>query len=218
MTPVTSFNDNTLASMQNNTQASPIFQFDAAGQGQTFVAARYTSTVVPWTYYLLKPLTTVTGLADQQLLSVFLIVSIVLLLAVVIGVLAGRRIAITQNERGCCMQHIYKRREAIKIGLGSLAGLSTLGLVSCSSTEDAISPNQGNVAMNLVFWGTATRNTATRQAISLFQQRYANVSIASSTPRLTITGPCSINWLLPVRHRNSCRWTCGMLPDMPEAN
>lgn len=91
---VTSIEDSTLANEQKASQQATIFQFDPTGQGQTFVAARYSSTVFPWTYFVLRPLNAVTGLADQQLQTVLLIVSMVILFAVIIGGLAGRRIAL----------------------------------------------------------------------------------------------------------------------------
>jgi methyl-accepting chemotaxis protein len=84
--------DNKLTSIQGNAQSPLIFSFDPIDRGQTFEAARYTSTVVPWTYYVLKPLSTVTGLADQQLLSVFIVVTVMLLLSLVIGLQVGGRI------------------------------------------------------------------------------------------------------------------------------
>ncbi len=89
---ITTMADNRLATIQSNAQSPSIFQFDPAGKGETFEAAKYSSTVVPWTYFVLKPLNTVTGLADQQLLSIFGIVSVMILLALVIGVQVGRRI------------------------------------------------------------------------------------------------------------------------------
>ncbi len=92
-TAVTSIADDKLASIQNNAQSPLIFSFDPTGQGQTFEAAMYNSTVVPWTYYVLKPLSTVTGLADQQLLGIFVVVAVMILLALVIGVQVSRRIA-----------------------------------------------------------------------------------------------------------------------------
>jgi methyl-accepting chemotaxis protein len=91
-TEVTTSADARLAALQRNTQSPLIFSFDPTGQGQTFEAARYSSTVVPWTYFVLKPLNTVTGLADQQLLSILVVVSVVILLALVIGVQVSGRI------------------------------------------------------------------------------------------------------------------------------
>lgn len=89
---VKSFPDEKLTSIQNDAQAPLIFSFNPIDQNQTFEAARYTSTVVPWTYYVLKPLSTVTGLADQQLLGIFIVVTIMLMLALVIGLQVGGRI------------------------------------------------------------------------------------------------------------------------------
>lgn len=92
---VDSISDATLANLQ---QQGAIFQFNpvtaTGSQGQTYVAARYSSAVFSWTYFVLKPLNVVTGLADQQLQTVILIVSVVILFAVIIGGLAGRRIAL----------------------------------------------------------------------------------------------------------------------------
>jgi hypothetical protein len=89
---VSSTPDKTLLQLQNTTMPS-IFQFRPAGQNQVFQAARYTSAVVPWTYFVLKPLTTVTGLADQQLFGTLLIASIMILLSLVVGIQVSRRIA-----------------------------------------------------------------------------------------------------------------------------
>src|SRR5438876_3458581 len=84
--------DSKLATIVGNAQAPLIFQFDPTGQGQTFEAAKYSSTVVPWTYYVLKPLSAVTGLADQQLLGIFVVVTVMILLALIIGVQVSARI------------------------------------------------------------------------------------------------------------------------------
>jgi methyl-accepting chemotaxis protein len=89
---VTTMADSKLAAIQGNAQSPLIFQFNPMGQGQTFEAARYDSTVVPWTYYVVKPLGTVTGIADQQLLAIFVIVTVMILLALIIGVQVSRRI------------------------------------------------------------------------------------------------------------------------------
>jgi methyl-accepting chemotaxis protein len=90
--PLTTFKDNNLASAQNQRNAAPTFQFNPAEQQQAFAAARYRSTIVPWTYYVVKPLGSVTGLANQQLLSTLLIALLFLILAIAIGLFTGRRI------------------------------------------------------------------------------------------------------------------------------
>jgi methyl-accepting chemotaxis protein len=91
-TAVASIVDTTLASRLNNTQAPAIFHWEPTGQQQTFEAASYSSAIVPWTYFILKPLNAVTGLADQQLLGIFLIVALMILLALLAGIQIGRRI------------------------------------------------------------------------------------------------------------------------------
>lgn len=90
---VTVQEDPQLASFQRNNQGGNITQLNPAGQQQTYEVARYGSSVVPWTYVIFKPLNVVTGLADQQLIGIFLIVAFVLILAVVGGLVVGRNLA-----------------------------------------------------------------------------------------------------------------------------
>ena len=85
--------DSQLASFQSNHQGNNITQITPAGQQQIFEVARYGSSVVPWTYIIFKPLNVVTGLADQQLIGIFLIATLVLVLAIIIGVVTGRNLA-----------------------------------------------------------------------------------------------------------------------------
>jgi multiple sugar transport system substrate-binding protein len=78
------------------------------------------------------------------------------------------------------MSTLYSRRNAIKMGLGSLAGLSLAGLAGCdtSSTQPTIS-TQGPASLQMFFWGSATRDKLTRQAINLFHQSHPDVTITS---------------------------------------
>jgi hypothetical protein len=86
--------DPQLASFEQNNQHTNITQLQPAGQQQTFAVAQFSSSVVPWTYVLFKPLDVVTGLADQQLIGIFVIVTLVLVLAVVTGLVIGRGLAL----------------------------------------------------------------------------------------------------------------------------
>jgi methyl-accepting chemotaxis protein len=92
--PVSTMADTQLADFHSNNQGTSITQLTPAGQQQTFEAARYQSSVVPWTYVLFTPLNVVTGLADQQLISIFIIVALVLIAALVVGVTVGRNVTI----------------------------------------------------------------------------------------------------------------------------
>jgi len=86
--------DQKLLDIQRNHQLPMLFQIDPVGQNQTFEAARYSSTVVPWTYFVFKPFNAVTNIADQQLLSTILVVVLLLILAIVVGLITGRRITL----------------------------------------------------------------------------------------------------------------------------
>ncbi len=90
--PVTVQEDPPLANFQSNGQGGNITQFTPAGQGQTFEVARYGSSVVPWTYVIFKPLNVITGLADQQLIGVFIVVALVLIIVIVVGLVIGRNL------------------------------------------------------------------------------------------------------------------------------
>lgn len=83
-----------LAAFQGNDKAGNITQITPAGQRESFEVARYTSSVVPWTYVLLKPFNSVTGLADQQLISTFVIVTLVLAAALGIGLFVSRGLTV----------------------------------------------------------------------------------------------------------------------------
>jgi len=85
--------DQQLANFQSNGQGGNITQFTPAGQQQTFEVARYGSSVVPWTYVLFKPLNVVTGIADQQLIGIFIVIALVLILVVAVGLVVGRNLA-----------------------------------------------------------------------------------------------------------------------------
>lgn len=77
------------------------------------------------------------------------------------------------------MRQSYSRREALRIGLGSLAGLSMFELNACDGATPGASGVGSHIGMHLLFWGTATRNTLTGKAINAFVQHYPNVSISS---------------------------------------
>ncbi|MBE3560647.1 MAG: extracellular solute-binding protein [Ktedonobacteraceae bacterium] len=77
------------------------------------------------------------------------------------------------------MSNLYSRRRVIEMGLGSFAGLSILGLAACGGSGGGTTSSTGNITLQLFFWGAASRDKLTRQAIDLYQQKYANVKISS---------------------------------------
>jgi multiple sugar transport system substrate-binding protein len=73
------------------------------------------------------------------------------------------------------------RRNVVKMGLGGLAGLSAFELASCNDTPPTTSvATKTAVKMQLLFWGTTTRNKLTTKAISLFEQQHTDIAITSS--------------------------------------
>src|SRR5947209_5622564 len=76
------------------------------------------------------------------------------------------------------MSKFYCRRNVIKMGLGSLVGLSLPGLSGCDAPAQSIS-GQGSSSLRMFFWGSATRDKLTRQAIALFHQTHPDVTISS---------------------------------------
>ncbi len=91
---VTTMPDTELASFYNNNQGVSIKPLTPAGQSQSFEAARYQSSVVPWTYVLFTPSSVITSLADQQLISIFIIVGLVLIAALAVGLTVGRNVTV----------------------------------------------------------------------------------------------------------------------------
>lgn len=155
VTTVSSTEDTALANVQNNPQSSPIFQMKPVGQDQTFEVARFSSTVVSWTYYLLKPLSTVTGLADQQLYSVVFIVLLMLILAVIIGVRFGRGITLP------IMRSVSQLRKN-SVSLKTLADDEQI-----VATQQTWMVEASQVAMKSIKYYTAATRSATERLTTL---------------------------------------------------
>jgi len=84
--------DSTLAGIQQSAQPPTAFQMVPYGQHELFQVARYPLLHVPWTYFVLSPLSIVTVVADQQLLTSTLIACLVLLIAALAGLAIGQRL------------------------------------------------------------------------------------------------------------------------------
>jgi len=90
--PVRVLADDTVTDTQHNNRSSNTFPMIPAGQTETFQVAWHKTAAIPWTYFVLSPLSTVTAVADQQLLLTIIIAFGVLLLAAVGGLWIGGRI------------------------------------------------------------------------------------------------------------------------------
>jgi methyl-accepting chemotaxis protein len=78
--------------MQQNTQGPASFQMVPGLQTQQYQVSRATSRIIPWTYLVLRPVSTITKAADQQELYLFLIAALVTVLAAVVGLTVGQGI------------------------------------------------------------------------------------------------------------------------------
>jgi signal transduction histidine kinase len=91
--PVEVLYDKTLIEIQHKAPPASTFQIIPAERSETFQAAMFTSTVVPWTYFLLKPLSQTTAIADQQMLNTGFIATFVFILVIIIGAGIGNNIS-----------------------------------------------------------------------------------------------------------------------------
>lgn len=83
-----------LASIIQGKTVPMTFQMVPTGQHSMFQVARWSTYTVPWTYFVVSPLSTVALVADQQLQITLMVAAFVLLLAMILGVIAGRRFAL----------------------------------------------------------------------------------------------------------------------------
>lgn len=77
---------------QNSADAVVAQQFQPAGQNEQYEVIKATDRLLTWSYVVLRPMSTITRAANQQVLYLFLISLVVTLLAAVIGLFVGRSI------------------------------------------------------------------------------------------------------------------------------
>jgi methyl-accepting chemotaxis protein len=107
--------DPTLASQRQVSEAS--YQFTPVEQTQAFQAYQVSCQVVPWTYVVLRPVSTITGAASQQDISLLIIAAVITLLAALVGLLIGRNMtrpilrSVTSLTKSSQMLKIFSERE-----------------------------------------------------------------------------------------------------------
>jgi C4-dicarboxylate-specific signal transduction histidine kinase len=82
--------DSALAQMR--TAGNATRQITPVGQNGVYEVTRRTLSTVPWSYYVLSPLSSVTAAANQQLIFTCLIALIVLIVAALAGAIIGQRL------------------------------------------------------------------------------------------------------------------------------
>jgi hypothetical protein len=88
---VTVLADPTLASIQQDPQGAMSFQMTPGLQTEPFQVVRAVCHILPWTYLVLQPVSTITAAADEQQKYIILLAGLVIVLAALIGLLVGRR-------------------------------------------------------------------------------------------------------------------------------
>lgn len=71
-------------------------------------------------------------------------------------------------------RRMYTRRQAVQIGLSSIGSLALLDLAACGSIGAS---NTGHDTLQMSFWGNASRNKLTKNAIQAFHQAHPNITI-----------------------------------------
>ena len=84
--------DSTISGIGQGNHLPTTFQMTPGGQTGMYQVVQRASTMVPWTYFVLSPVSTVTAVVNQQLSDTIIIAFIVLLLAAIIGLIVGRYI------------------------------------------------------------------------------------------------------------------------------
>ncbi len=70
------------------------FQMVPRGQHELFQVAQWKTYTVPWTYFVVSPMSTVALVAGQQLQITGVVAAVVLFLAMILGIIAGRNFAL----------------------------------------------------------------------------------------------------------------------------
>ncbi len=85
--------DPALASKLHSHASHATFQMQLAGKTEQFAVVQQHTTVVPWSYFVLSPVSTVTAVANTQLLFTTLIALAITIIVAIGGIIAGRRIS-----------------------------------------------------------------------------------------------------------------------------
>jgi signal transduction histidine kinase len=100
-----------LAAIVQGKSVPMTFQTVPPDQHSVFEVARWTTYTVPWTYFVVSPLSTVTLLADQQLQITLMVAAVVLLLAIILGIVAGTRFALPIMRSIEAQQRAYEHQQ-----------------------------------------------------------------------------------------------------------
>jgi methyl-accepting chemotaxis protein len=137
-----------LQAIQQSAHPPLSFQIQPAGQKEQFQVTRIGLSVVPWTYFVLAPLSSVTAVANQQLQTIAEIAFLVLLLAIGFGLLIGKSIT----------RPLLSAVDALSSNNSALAGLSTKQRAMANQEEWIVEASE--IALRSVDYYTEASHTA----------------------------------------------------------
>ncbi len=143
--------DSGLAKIQQNPRPPATFQIILSGDNQSSQVALHATQVVPWMYFVVSPLSTVTAVADQQLQVTLLIALLILIPAAGAGLIVGRLITRPILK---AVEHIRSNSQA----------LNTLAIKQKSAAkEQTWVVNSSGVGLESVQYYSEAARVATQQ-------------------------------------------------------
>ncbi len=91
--PVPVIKDAGVTNALNKNAATSTFNEQPAGQNQAYQIAQQKVSSLPWNYFVLSPASTITQVASNQLFYMAIVGLCLILLATIVGILVGRRLA-----------------------------------------------------------------------------------------------------------------------------
>jgi C4-dicarboxylate-specific signal transduction histidine kinase len=159
--------DPALAAIQHSAHPPLSFQMQPAGQKEQFQVTRIGLSVVPWTYFVLAPLSSITAVADQQLQTIAEIAFLVLLLAIGFGLLIGKSVT----------RPLLSAVDALSTNNSALTELSEKQRTMANEEEWIVDASQ--IALRSVDYYTEASHTAAQSLQSLtseFAQKWKNMN------------------------------------------
>jgi methyl-accepting chemotaxis protein len=143
--------DQALAESLQERKASSTFEATPAGASEAYEIMRHRMSVVPWTYYVLSPTSTVMAVVNNQLVSTVVIAAVVLLLGAFVGLWIGQRIT----------QPILRSVDHLRRSSEALHTLATKQQSAAGEQQWVIDAAQ--VGLQSVQYYTGASHVATRQ-------------------------------------------------------
>jgi cell division protein FtsL len=147
--------DAAMAAQLNAKDTLTTFQAQPAGQKESFQVVQQASSVLPWHYFVLSPVNTVTALANQQLLFTIVVAVLMSALVAIVGLIFGQNIT----------RPILSSVQYLRSGSQSLSQLATRQQDAASEQMWVVDSSQ--VGLQSVQYYTQAIKVAARQLSSM---------------------------------------------------